>query len=235
MNFNEIFSEFTFFGATISILFYTLGFEMQKKWKLPIFNPILIATIIIIGFLSIFHIDYEVYNESAKYLTYFITPATVCLAVPLYKQLQTLKKNLAAVLVSIFLGCVAHLIIIVGVAFLFHMDSSIIISFLPKSVTTPIAIGICDELGGIESLTIVGVMIAGIMGSVVGPAILKLFHIKEPVAQGLALGTASHAVGTSKAIELGEIQVAMSSLAICVTGIMTVIICPIVVQILENL
>lgn len=230
MNYNEIFSNFTFFGAAISILFYTLGFELQKKWKLPILNPILIATILIIAFLSIFHIEYDVYNASAQYLTYFLTPATVCLAVPLYKQLQTLLHNLPAVLIGIFLGCISHLMIILGIAILFKMDSDVTISFLSKSVTTPIAIDISSELGGIESLTIVGVMIAGIMGSVVGPSILKLFAIKEPVAQGLALGTASHAVGTSKAIELGEIQSAMSSLAICVTGIMTVIICPLVVS-----
>ena len=234
MNFNEIFTQFTFFGAAISILFYTLGFELQKKFKLPILNPILIATIIIILILTVFDIDYEVYDHSAKYLTYFLTPATVCLAVPLYKQLQTLLHNLPAVLIGIFLGCISHLLIILGIAILFHLEPEIAYSFLPKSVTTPIAIGISSELGGIESLTIVGVMIAGIMGSVAGPWLLKLFRVQEPVAQGLALGTASHAVGTSKAIELGEIQAAMSSLAICVTGIMTVVICPIVVSLLEK-
>lgn len=228
MNANEFFAQFTFFGVFLSISFYMLGYKLQEKWKHPLLNPLLIATICIILVLHFLGIDYEVYNASAKYLTYFLTPATVCLAVPLYKQLQTLLRNLPAVLIGIFSGCIGHLVTIVGIATLVHLDPILTTSFLSKSVTTPIAIGICQELGGIESMTIVGVMVAGIMGSVVGPSLLKLFRIKEPIAQGLALGNASHAIGTSKALELGEVQAAMSSLAICVTGIMTVILCPIV-------
>ena len=177
-----------------------------------------------------FHIDYDTYNNTAKYLTYFLTPATVCLAVPLYKQFQALKDNLAAVFVGIFCGCVTHIAIMAGLAVLFKVDYVFFLSLLPKSVTTPIALGISEEIGGIGSITIIGVVFAGMLGAIMGPSILKLVGVKEPVAIGLALGTASHAVGTSKAVELGEIQAAMSSLSIVVTGLLTVVMVPVYLQ-----
>ena len=174
----------------------------------------------------------EGFCSKAKYLSYFLTPVTVCLAVPLYKQMETLKKNLAAILISIAIGCVVHAGILIAVTVLCKMDQQLLLSVMSKSVTTAIALGVTGEIGGIQGITVIGVMIAGISGAVVGPSILKMFHITEPVAQGLALGSASHAVGTSKAIELGEIQAAMSSLAIVVTGILTVIIVPWIVSLL---
>ena len=195
-------------------------------------NPLLIAIVIVIVFLLITGISYETYQYGAKYLSYFLTPVTVCLAVPLYKQIEILKNNLAAILISIVIGCLAHAGILIAVTVLCKMDQQLLLSVMSKSVTTAIALGVTDEIGGIQGITVIGVMIAGISGAVVGPSILKLFHITEPIAQGLALGSASHAVGTSKAIELGEIQAAMSSLAIVVTGILTVIIVPWVVSLL---
>ena len=193
-------------------------------------NPLLIATIIVIAVLLLCDIDYETYNQGAQYITMFLTPATICLAVPLYRQIEVLKKNVAAIIVSILCGCIAHVLIIVGIANLFGVEDVLTISFLPKSVTTPIALGISNEIGGIQAVTAVGVCIAGILGAVIGPVIFKIFRITEPVAQGLGMGAPSHAVGTSKALEMGEIQGAMSSLAIVVTGILTVIIVPIFVQ-----
>lgn len=232
MNINEVLSESLFFGMIVSMLAYKIGFEIQKKWKKVYLNPLLIAIVLVIVFLLVTGISYETYRYGAKYLSYFLTPVTVCLAVPLYKQMETLKKNLAAILISIAIGCVVHAGILIAVTVLCKMDQQLLLSVMSKSVTTAIALGVTGEIGGIQGITVIGVMIAGLSGAVVGPSLLKIFHITEPVAQGLALGSASHAVGTSKAIEFGEIQAAMSSLAIVVTGILTVIIVPWVVSLL---
>ena len=232
MNMNEMLSESLFFGMIVSLLAYKIGFEIQKKWKKVYLNPLLIAIVLVIVFLLLTGISYETYQYGAKYLSYLLTPVTVCLAVPLYKQMETLKKNLAAILISIGIGCVVHAGILIAVTVLCKMDQQLLLSVMSKSVTTAIALGVTGEIGGIQGITVIGVMIAGIAGAVVGPSILKMFHITEPVAQGLALGSASHAVGTSKAIELGEIQAAMSSLAIVVTGILTVVIVPWVVSLM---
>jgi len=219
--------------VTISILAYYIGEKLREKWKLPVFNPLLTAAILVIGVLLICHIDYETYARGAQYITFLLTPATICLAVPLYRQIEVLKKNVAAVVVSILSGCIAHALIILGIAAVFHVDWKLTISFLPKSVTTPIAIGICGEMGGIQSVTVAGVVAAGILGAVIGPSVFRLFRITEPVAQGLGFGAPSHAIGTSKALETGEVQGAMSSLAIVVTGILTVVIVPVVVRFLR--
>lgn len=227
---NEILQHSTYFGAFISIFFYWIGCYLQKKLKKPFLNPLLTAIFLTIALLRLLRADYETYQESAKYITYFLTPATVCLAVPLYKQLTLLKKHLSAILASTLAGCVSHLIVVAGLASLFHWNQDFLFSFLPKSVTTPIALGICHETGGMEELTVIGVTVAGLTGSILGPALLKLFRIKNPVAQGLALGTASHAIGTSKAVELGDIQAAVSSVAIVVTGILTVILIPVYIR-----
>lgn len=229
---NEILQHSTYFGAFISIFFYWVGCYLQKKLKKPFLNPLLIAIFLTIALLRLLRVDYETYQISAKYITYFLTPATVCLAVPLYKQLTLLKENLSAILASIFAGCVSHLIVVAGLAFLFHWNQDFLFSFLPKSVTTPIALGICRETGGMEELTVIGVTVAGLTGSILGPALLKLFRIKSPIAQGLALGTASHAIGTSKAVELGDIQAAVSSVAIVITGILTVILIPVYIRLI---
>ncbi|MBR4983436.1 MAG: LrgB family protein [Lachnospiraceae bacterium] len=229
---NEMLSESLFFGMILSLLAYKIGFEIQKKYKKVFLNPLLIAIVIVIVFLLITGISYETYRNGAKYLSYFLTPVTVCLAVPLYKQMETLKKNMAAILISIAIGCVTHAGVLIAITAIFKMDKQLLMSVMSKSVTTAIALGVTGEIGGIQGITVIGVMVAGISGAVIGPTLLKLFHITEPVAQGLAMGSASHAIGTSKAIELGEIQAAMSSLAIVVTGILTVVIVPWVVSFL---
>ena len=158
----------------------------------------------------------------------FLTPATICLAVPLYRQLEVLKQNVVAVIVPISFGVIAHAITLIALYKLFDVEKVLTLSLLPKSVTTPIAVGICHELNGIEVVTIMGVMIAGIIGAVFGPIVCRVLRIQEPIAQGLGIGSASHAIGTSKALEMGEIQGAMSSLAIVVTAILNVIVVPIV-------
>lgn len=225
---NDLLVSTTFFGVSISLLTYFFGVFLRKKFDYAIVNPLLISAILTMAFLLIFDVDYDTYNQGAQYLSIFLTPATICLAVPLYRQVQVLKQNVVTVIVPISCGIVAHAFTVITLSKLFEIDNVLLFSLMPKSVTTPIAVGICNELGGMEVVTIMGVMIAGITGAVFGPIICNLLGIKEPIAQGLGIGSASHAIGTSKALEMGEIQGAMSSLAIVVTAILNVVVVPII-------
>lgn len=211
------------FGAVLSLAAYEIGLLMKKKFKLAILNPLLIGTICVIGFLLIFRIDYEEYNEGAKYISYLLTPATVCLAVPLYEQLSLLKKNFMAVAVGILSGVLASLVSVLALAKLFDLNHQQYVTLLPKSITTAIGMGVSEELGGLVTITVAVIVITGILGNVIAEFICKIFKIHEPIAKGLALGTASHAIGTAKAMEMGQIEGAMSSLAIAVAGLLTVI------------
>jgi predicted murein hydrolase (TIGR00659 family) len=220
---NEIWKESVYFGVGISILGYAIGEILKKKYKFAIFNPLLIGILVVIGILLTFRIDYQVYKESAKYLTYLLTPATVCLAIPLYQQLDILKKNLKAVLIGIISGVLSSLTSILAFAFLFSLTHEQYVTLLPKSITTAIAIGITEELGGITTVTIAVIVVTGLLGNLLAESICKLARIQEPIAVGLAIGTSAHAVGTARALELGEIQGAMSSLAVAVAGLLTVV------------
>ena len=224
----------SFFGIMLSFVTFMFFFVVREKFKIknPLFNPLLWSSTVIIIFLLVTKIDYEVYNESAKYVTYWLTPVTICLAIPLYRRIKELKENIVAIVISIICGCIGHALVMVVIAAAVKMQNVLTYSVMPKSVTTAIAMALSEKLGGIPAVTIVGVTVAGMTGAVLGPTILKICGVKEPVAQGLAMGTASHAVGTSKAMELGEIQGAMSSLAIVVTGILTVIVVPIATKFL---
>lgn len=219
----EFLSESIIFGAVLSLAAYEVGLLMKKKFKLAILNPLLIGTICVIGFLLIFRIDYEEYNEGAKYISYLLTPATVCLAVPLYEQLSLLKKNFMAVAVGILSGVLASLVSVLALAKLFDLNHQQYVTLLPKSITTAIGMGVSEELGGLVTITVAVIVITGILGNVIAEFICKIFKIHEPIAKGLALGTASHAIGTAKAMEMGQIEGAMSSLAIAVAGLLTVI------------
>ena len=226
----EYFANSIFFGIFLTIFMYQIGAAIQKKWPLPIFNPLLISMFVIIGILMVTKIPYETYEQGAKFIGNLLTPLTVCLAVPLYRQLKVLKENIAAVLISIICGCLAHIATMLVLAKALGVDDVLRNSVLGKSVTTAIALGVTNELGGIQGITIIGVVVAGVMGPLVGPTVLRLARVKNPVAFGLGMGSASHAIGTSKALEIGEVEGAMSSLAIVVTGILTVIIVPIVMN-----
>ena len=219
----EFLSESIIFGAVLSLAAYEIGLLMKKKFKLAILNPLLIGTICVIGFLLIFRIDYEEYNEGAKYISYLLTPATVCLAVPLYEQLSLLKKNFMAVAVGILSGVLASLVSVLALAKLFDLNHQQYVTLLPKSITTAIGMGVSEELGGLVTITVAVIVITGILGNVIAEFICKIFKIHEPIAKGLALGTASHAIGTAKAMEMGQIAGAMSRLAIAVAGLLTVI------------
>lgn len=233
MNLNELLAKTSYFGIIISLVTYLLGTKIKAKWNYVLISPMIISLVLIITFLLVFDIDYETYQSSAKYLDIFLTPATICLAVPLYKQWTVLKQNVTAIFVGILCGCLSHAFLIVAMTALFGVDYILQLSMLPKSVTTPVALSISTEMGGIAAVTVIGVTIAGLTGAMFAPIILKWFRIKEPLSQGLAIGTASHALGTSKAVELGEVQAAMSSLAIIITGLLTVVTVPIVIIILK--
>ena len=226
----EYFANSIFFGIFLTIFMYQIGSAIQKKLKLPIFNPILISMFVIMGFLTVMKIPYETYEQGAKFIGNLLTPLTVCLAVPLYRQLRVLKENIAAVLISISCGCLAHIATMIALANVLGVEDILRDSLLGKSVTTAIALGVTEELGGIQAVTIIGVVVAGMMGPIAGPTVLRLVGVKNPVAFGLGMGSASHAIGTSKALEIGEVQGAMSSLAIVVTGVLTVIVVPIVMN-----
>lgn len=212
-----------YFGLVLCIAGYALGTFLKKKLKWGFLNPLLISIIFVIAAIQILGVDYESFNASAKYLSYLLTPATVCLAIPLYQQLSILKEHLVAVLLGILAGVFSSLGSVLGLACLFGLDHTYYVTLLPKSITTAIGMGVSEELGGITTITVAVIVVTGVVGNVIAEFICRLFRIEEPVAVGLAIGTSSHAIGTSKAMELGEIQGAMSSLSIAVAGILTVV------------
>ena len=220
---NEFLSNSVFFGAVLSLAAYETGLLLKKKFKMAILNPLLIGTICVMAVLMIFKVDYKKYNESAKYISYLLTPATVCLAVPLYEQMSLLKKNFRAVAVGIVSGVLASLVSVLALSRIFGLSHELYVTLLPKSITTAIGMGVSEELGGIVTITVAVIIITGILGNVITELVCKIFRIQNPIAKGLALGTASHAIGTAKAMEMGPVEGAMSSLAIAVAGLLTVI------------
>ena len=220
---NDFFRESLFAGVTLSLLSYFIGSVLKKKFKLGIFNPLLISIIITIIVLAVSGVDYDVYNQGARYLSWFLTPATVCLAIPLYEQWSLLKKNYKAVVVGIASGVLTSLTTVLVLSKIMNLSHAEYVTLLPKSITTAIGMGVSEELGGYVTITVAVIIITGIFGYITADAVLKLFHIEEPIAKGIAIGSASHAVGTAKAMELGEIEGAMSSLSIAVSGILTVV------------
>ena len=163
------------------------------------------------------------YNQTAKYLSYLLTPATVALAIPLYQKITLLKKNGLAVFLGILSGVLSSLLSVLAMAWLFGLSHREYVTLLPKSITTAIGMGVSDELGGITTITVAVIIVTGVLGNVIGQSVCKLFKIYEPIAVGLALGTSAHAIGTAKALELGEVEGAMSSLSIVVSGLITVV------------
>lgn len=220
-----------FFGVFISIITYEIGVLIKKKLKLAIFNPLLISIALIIVFLLAFHIKYNVYESGAQCLSYFLTPATVALAVPLYEQIEPLKKNWKAIVAGILSGALTSALCVLAVSLIFQLDHKQYVTLLPKSITTAIGMGLSEELGGIVTITVAVIVVTGVIGNMFAESICKLFHITDPVAKGIGIGSASHAMGTAKAMEMGEIEGAMSSLSIAVSGLLTVVVSIIFAQI----
>ena len=214
----EFFEHSVFFGVSLSLLAYGLGVVLQKRFRLALFNPLLLSVIVTILVLVTAHIDYEVYYAGAKYLSYLLTPATVCLAVPLYEKFALLRSSWRAILAGILSGVLTTLCSVLALSLAFRLSHEEYVTLLPKSITTAIGMGVSEELGGYVTLTVAMIIITGILGNV-----CRVFRITEPIAKGVAIGSAAHALGTAKAIEIGEVEGAMSGLSIVVAGLLTVV------------
>lgn len=217
------------FGILLSIIAFEIGVWINKKTRISLLNPMLIGIVLVIGFLLVCNVKYESYKLGGDYISFFLAPATVALAVPLYKQLDKLKANWLPILVGIFVGSVSSIISVIVLAKFAGISQNVLVSITPKSITIPMGIEVSRLLGGLPAITVASIMITGITGAIISPIVCKLCHITDPVAQGVATGTASHAVGTSRIMELGEVQGAMSSLSIGIAGIVTAITAPIIV------
>lgn len=217
------------FGILLSIIAFEIGVWINKKTKISLLNPMLIGIVLVIGFLVVCNVKYESYKLGGDYISFFLAPATVALAVPLYKQLDKLKANWLPILVGIFVGSVSSIISVIVLAKFAGISQNVLVSITPKSITIPMGIEVSRLLGGLPAITVASIMITGITGAIISPIVCKLCHITDPVAQGVATGTASHAVGTSRMMEIGEIQGAMSSLSIGVAGVITAVLAPILV------
>ena len=220
------FQESLFTGVTLSLVAYMVGVFLKKKFKSGIFNPLLISMIITIVVLLVSGVDYEIYNEGAKYLSWLLTPATVCLAIPLYEQWELLRKTYKAVMLGLLAGVVTSLCTVLVLCYVLKLSHVEYVTLLPKSITTAIGMGVSEELGGYVTITVAVIVVTGVIGNILGELICKVFKIEEPISKGLALGCSAHAIGTAKAIEMGEIEGAMSGLAIAVSGILTVVMAP---------
>ena len=215
---------------TLTIGLYILGSQLKSKWPSnPLFTPIVFAMVLLIIFLMVLNIPLETYQKGGDYISLFITPATVSLAISLEKNYDYLRRYLPTILIGILSGVLFHTILIMLLALAFKLNQEMVVTMLPKSITTAIAMGVSESLGGLVSLTVGLVVVTGVLGAMMGPTILKLTGIEDPVAQGIALGSASHAIGTSRAIEMGEVQGAMGGVAIVVTGITVVVLAPLAV------
>lgn len=222
----ETIVSFMFFGAALTIGAYAFASWLQKKLGWGFLNPIIVSALLVIGILLLLGIDYEDYAVDAGWISYLLTPATVCLAIPLYKQLTLLKKHWKAVVIGLVAGVASSAAGVTALAFAFGLNHAQYATLLPKSVTSAIGFGIAEELGGMPSLAVAVIVLTGVMGNIIARGLCRVLRITDPVAQGIGIGAASHAIGTAKALEMGEVQGAMSSLAVAVAGLLTVAAAP---------
>ena len=228
----EMLESSVFFGVTITLITYAIGVLIKRKLKIAIFNPLLISIALIIVFLAFTGIDYNSYAEGADFISYLLTPATVCLAVPMYEQMDSLKKNGLAIIAGILSGTITSMLCVLACTAIFKLNHETYVTLLPKSIRTAIGIGVSEEMGGVITITIVAIIVTGIFGNMFAEFICKIFKISHPIAKGVAIGTSSHAMGTSKAMEIGEVEGAISSLSLAVAGILTVMLAPLFASIM---
>lgn len=214
------------FGLILTILSFEIGLFIFKKLKFPVLNPLLLGIVIAMSVISFFNIPLDYFRKGGDYITFLLAPATIALALPLYRQLEKLKKNLVPILIGSIVGAITAILSTILLGKLLGIDKMLLVSFMPKSITTPIGIELSKLLGGIPAITIFSILVTGISGNVFAPLVCKYFRIKHPVAKGIGIGISSHAVGTSKALEMGEVEGAMSALSIVVSGIITFLIAP---------
>lgn len=224
----EILTNNLFFGILLSLVAFEVGKYIFQKTKSPLFNPLLLGILLTMFLLKFFDIPLENYTKGANYIIFLLGPATVVLALPLYKQFALLRKHFVPVMIGAVVGSFVAIVSVVLFGKILGFDLTLVLSFMPKSITTPIGIEVSTMLGGIPAITIFGILVTGIFGNISAPFICKVFRIHHPVAKGIGIGVASHAVGTSKAIEMGEVEGAMSALSIVIAGILTLIWAPII-------
>lgn len=225
---NEFFTELSLFAIVLTIGAYQVGMWCQKKTKSALCNPILIAAILVIAVLLLTGIKPEDYQAASAGLNWLLTPATVCLALPLYRQFKLLKKNLPAIAAGIAAGTATSLLVILLLCSLLGLDRQLTVSLLPKSITTAMGIVLSEQNGGIAALTSVVIIITGILGSLTGSFLCKILKLTDPVSQGVAFGTASHVIGTSRATEIDPLAGAVSSLSLAVSGVLTAVVFPLI-------
>ena len=221
--------ESPFFGITLTVIAYWLGIKAQKKTGLVICNNMIVSVAILIAVLTVFHIPYEAYYKGGSLINMFLGPATACMAVTIYAKFDLLKKNWLPVLAGCLAGTLTTIVSVLVMSRLFGLDDAMTVSLLPKSVTTAISMDVAAELGGIAALTGAIVIVTGIVGALLAETVCKVFHITDPIAKGVGIGTSAHAVGTSKALQMGEVEGAMSGLSIAVAGVLTAVLCPVFV------
>ena len=214
----------TLFGIAVSLIAFEMAVLLNRRIKSPLLNPLLVAVAFIVIFLTVFHIPLETYQQGADVISGFLGPATAVLAYSIYRQIAVLKKHFIPILAGCFVGSMTSMVSAYALCEALGMGDAIAMSSVAKSVTTPIAIGITQALGGVQSVTVAVVIASGIMGSMLAPTLVRIFHVKSPIAAGVAIGAASHAVGTARAAQMGELEGAMSGLAISVSGLLTLIL-----------
>jgi predicted murein hydrolase (TIGR00659 family) len=220
----DTFTSTPFFGLAVSVLCWCFAGWLQRKTKLLVCNPVLVTALLVIAVLLVFDIPLENYNAGGSIIKLMLGPATAVLALNIYQQRAVLKRHFLPVVLGCFAGSLVSILFVLLLCKLFQADAMFSASMMPKSVTTAIALGISENAGGIPGLTAAAVVITGVEGAMLAPLFAKVFHITDPVAEGVAIGSCSHAIGTSKAMEIGSLQGAMSSIAICVCGILTSIL-----------
>lgn len=226
----EFLCRISLFPVVLTLGAYQIGLWCQKKWKNPLCNPILIAMLLVIGVLLFTGVSNAHYQAGTSYISWLLTPATVCLALPLYEHLKVLKKSLAAILAGIAAGTLTSLVFVFVLCRLFRLDHQLTVSMLPKSVTSAFGMVLSEQNGGIGALSAASIIITGVLGCLFGSTLCKLFRIHDPIAQGVAFGTATHAGGTTRAVELGDLQGAVSSLSLAIAGLLTAVLFPLVIS-----
>ncbi|MBQ8294044.1 MAG: LrgB family protein [Alphaproteobacteria bacterium] len=219
-----------YFGFVLTLVMYVVAVLVNRRWSNPLTTPLFLATILVVAVLLLSGVSYAEYNDSAKYITYFLVPVTVCFAVPMYRQLPLLKRHVLPILLAVFIGVASSVLTVIMICYFFGLGDIVARSLVAISVTTAIAIGITHELGGVVALTVSSVIVTGILGASISDVVCRKLGLRNPIARGLAIGNAAHAAGTTRAMQMGPIEGATSSLAIVLSGVMTAIVAPFAVH-----
>lgn len=226
----EILTSSSFFCMALTLAAFSLCAALQRRTKLAILNPIIFSALLVMAVLTALDIPNSVYQEHVQILNFLLTPATICLAISFYEQFQAMKKHLLPLCIGVIVGCVCCVGSVYLMTLFFGFDQVLTVSVLPKGITNAIAVALSQKLGGIAAITTAGTAITGTFGNIAGPALCKLFRIRNPIAQGVAFGTASHVIGTSRAVEMSELAGAVSSFALTIAGIFTCLVISISTQ-----